>query len=133
MASKLLVKQRSSRILCACKPYRLCSNPSKYPDMSGNVFKAKYLYLQAFCNLQKAPKIGHAAFTRQRTLVRFQHRPLNKSPANVGKREAPGFRVGCLYCIAMSSLRAGTSKAALAILGQVKLLEYHTALVEAGW
>ena len=94
MASKLLVKQRSSRILCACKPYRLCSNPSKYPEMSANVFKAKYVYLQVFCKLQKPPANYRAAFTRQRPLVRTQHRPLLKVLQMLGNEKLPVFGWG---------------------------------------
>jgi hypothetical protein len=56
-----------------------CSNPSKYPEMSRNVFKAKYVYLQVFYKLQKPLENYRAAFTRQRPLVRSQHRPLAKS------------------------------------------------------
>ena len=55
-----------------------CSNPSKSPEMLGKASSQKYLYLQAFCNLQKPPANYHAAFTRQRSLVRTQHRPLRK-------------------------------------------------------
>ena len=55
-----------------------CSNPSKSPEMLGNSSTQKYLYLQAFCNLQKPPANYHAAFTRRRAWVRTQHRPLRK-------------------------------------------------------
>jgi hypothetical protein len=47
--------------------------------MMRNVLWAKYGYLQVFCNLQKLLANYRAAFTRQRTLVRTQHRPLSKS------------------------------------------------------
>src|SRR5215207_4557085 len=52
-----------------------CSNPDKSPERLGNASTQKYHYLQVFCNPQKAAEIGHAAFTRQRSLVRTQHRP----------------------------------------------------------
>jgi hypothetical protein len=53
-----------------------CSNPSKYPEMLGKASTWKYDNLQEFCNLQKSPANFHTAFTRQRSLVRTQHRPL---------------------------------------------------------
>jgi hypothetical protein len=62
-----------------------CSNPSKYPEMSRNVFEAKYVYLQAFCKLQKPLENYRAAFTRQRSLVRTQHRSLDKKQRFAGK------------------------------------------------
>jgi hypothetical protein len=51
-----------------------CSNPSKHPEMLGNVLQAKYGYLQEFCKLQKYVANYHAGFTRQRSLIRTQHR-----------------------------------------------------------
>ncbi len=36
-------------------------------------------YLQVFCNLQKPLANYRAAFTRRRSLVRSQHRPLSNS------------------------------------------------------
>jgi hypothetical protein len=36
-------------------------------------------HLQAFCKLQKSLANYRAAFTRQRSLVRSQHRPLQKT------------------------------------------------------
>ena len=53
-----------------------CSNPSKSPESSGKDSTQKRGYLREFCNLQKAPANHRAAFTRQRSLVRNQHRPL---------------------------------------------------------
>jgi hypothetical protein len=53
-----------------------CSNPSKCTDMLGKASKRKYSCLQVFCKLQKPPANYRAAFTRQRSLVRTQHRPL---------------------------------------------------------
>jgi hypothetical protein len=67
-----------------------CSNPSKYPEMPGNVSLQEYGNLQAFCKLQKRPANYHAAFTRQRSLVRTQHCPLKKYLQIYRKREAPG-------------------------------------------
>ena len=55
-----------------------CSNPSKYPEMSRNALVQKYGYLQVFCTLEKPLANYRAAFTRQRPLVRSQHRPLRK-------------------------------------------------------
>src|SRR5918997_446203 len=55
---------------------QLCSNPSESPEMLRKVPTQKYGDLQEFCNLQKPPAYLHTAFTRQRTLVRAQHRPL---------------------------------------------------------
>jgi hypothetical protein len=56
-----------------------CSNPSKTPERLGKASKTKNLYLQVFCRLQKPPAPYRAAFTRQRSLVRSQHRPLQES------------------------------------------------------
>jgi hypothetical protein len=53
-----------------------CSNPSKYPETLRKAPYSKYGDLQAFCKLQKSPATYRAAFTRQRSLVRNQHRPL---------------------------------------------------------
>jgi len=39
------------------------------------VLQAKSLYLQEFCKLQKPLENHRTAFTRQRSLVRTQHRP----------------------------------------------------------
>jgi hypothetical protein len=57
-----------------------CSNPSKSPEMlrKRNALVQEYGYLQAFCTLKKPLANYCAAFTRQRTLVRSQHRPLGK-------------------------------------------------------
>src|SRR4028118_281685 len=57
---------------------QLCSNPGKSPEMLGKATTYKYGYLQEFCKLQEAPANHRAAFTRQRSLVRNQHRPLRK-------------------------------------------------------
>jgi hypothetical protein len=46
--------------------------------MLGNVLQAKYGYLQEFCKLQIYVANYRAAFTRQRSLVRTQHRPLSR-------------------------------------------------------
>ena len=54
-----------------------CSNPSKSPEMLGNASTQKYRHMQVFCNLQKPQGNYRAAFTRQRALVRSQHRPLS--------------------------------------------------------
>jgi hypothetical protein len=43
--------------------------------MMRNVLQAKYVYLQEFYKLQKSSENNRSAFTRQRTLVRTQHRP----------------------------------------------------------
>jgi hypothetical protein len=56
----------------------LCSNPSKSPDRSRNASSPTYFYLQVFCKLQQASVKRRTAFTRKRTLVRSQHRPLLK-------------------------------------------------------
>jgi hypothetical protein len=76
-----LVLERSSRTLCVCKPYRLCSNRAA---TRVNLLKCQEMregkesaHLQAFCKLQKSLANYRAAFTRQRTLVRSQHRPLS--------------------------------------------------------
>jgi hypothetical protein len=55
-----------------------CINPSKSPEMLRKVPKQKYDDLQVFCKLQNSPANYRAAFTRQRSLVRTQHRPLLK-------------------------------------------------------
>jgi hypothetical protein len=44
------------------------------------------VHLQGFCNLQKLPANYHTAFTRQRSLVRSQHRPLEESGILQGER-----------------------------------------------
>jgi hypothetical protein len=56
-----------------------CSNPSKSPEMPRNALVQKYGYLQEFCTLEKSLANYHTAFTRQRSLVRTQHRPLLES------------------------------------------------------
>ena len=56
-----------------------CSNPSKAPEMLRKRSTQKCGYLREFCKLQKAPANYLTAFTRQRSLVRNQHRPLLKS------------------------------------------------------
>jgi len=55
-----------------------CSNPSKSPEMLGNASTQKYGDLQAFCTLENLLANYRAAFTRQRSLVRSQHRPFPK-------------------------------------------------------
>ena len=45
------------------------------------------VHLQAFCKLQQALANCHTAFTRQRTLVRTQHRPLSSYFILQGKRK----------------------------------------------
>jgi hypothetical protein len=60
------------------EPQHLCSNPSKSPENQSKVFSKENDHLQGFCNLQKSPAIYLTAFTRQRSLVRTQHRPLSK-------------------------------------------------------
>jgi hypothetical protein len=79
VAFRRLVEQQSSRTLCGCKPQHQCSNPSKSPEIPRKVPKQKYDDLQVFCKLQKSPANNRATFTRQRSLVRTQHRPLQKS------------------------------------------------------
>ena len=46
-----------------------------------------------------------AAFTRQRSLVRTQHRPLLKVLQMLGNEKLPIFEWGAFYCNAKSSLR----------------------------
>ena len=53
-----------------------CSNPSKSPEMLGKAVTQKYGNLQAFCTLQQSLANYLIDFTRQRSLVRAQHRPL---------------------------------------------------------
>jgi hypothetical protein len=55
-----------------------CSNPSKSPELLRKASTQKYGCLQVFCKFQKSPANYLAAFTRQRSLVRTQHRPLSK-------------------------------------------------------
>ena len=55
-----------------------CSNPSKSPENQRKARSQEKRYLQGFCKLQKPPANHRAAFTRQRSLVRNQHRPLLK-------------------------------------------------------
>src|SRR5215216_5789101 len=62
-----------------------CSNPSKSPEMLGKASKQKYDRLQEFCKLQKSPANYRAAFTRQRSLVRAQHRPPPRKRCLPGK------------------------------------------------
>ena len=54
---------------------QLCSNLSETAEMLGKALTQKYDCLQEFCELQKSPANYRAAFTRQRSLVRAQHRP----------------------------------------------------------
>ncbi len=55
-----------------------CSNPGKSPEMLRKELTQEYGYLREFCNLQKPTADYRAAFTRQRSLVRNQHRPPSK-------------------------------------------------------
>jgi len=55
----------------------VCSNPSKSPDRLGKPPTREYRYLQQFCKLQNPLANYLSAFTRQRSLVRTQHRPLS--------------------------------------------------------
>src|SRR5215212_10677425 len=64
-----------------------CSNPSKYPETPGKATTQKYGYFQVLCKLQKPLENYLAAFTRQRSLVRSQHRPLAKSRFLQRKRQ----------------------------------------------
>src|SRR5829696_4154119 len=73
------------------RPEQTCSNRAatrvrllKYWEKS---IRQKYVYLQQICNLQKPVANYHTAFTRPRTLVRTQHRPLDKSRALQRKRQ----------------------------------------------
>jgi len=56
-----------------------CSNPGKSPETMRTASTEKYGNLQGFCKFEKRVAIYHAAFTRQRSLVRNQHRPLQKA------------------------------------------------------
>ena len=53
-----------------------CSEPAESPEHLRKTTTQKYSHFQLFCKLQKRPAIHRAAFTRQRSLVRNQHRPL---------------------------------------------------------
>src|SRR5215208_374998 len=53
-----------------------CSNPSKSPEMLGKASSQKYLYLQAFCKVQKAPEISDAALAWRRSGVQVPSGPL---------------------------------------------------------
>ena len=63
------------KTLCVQQP---CSNPSKSSEMLGKVSTQKDGYLREFCNLLKPLAKYRTAFTRQRSLVPTQHRPLYK-------------------------------------------------------
>ena len=73
-----------------CKPYRLCSNRAATRVnllKRRNASTQKYHYLQVFCNLLTPPATYRAAYTRQGSLVRTQHRPLRKERLFAGKCE----------------------------------------------
>jgi hypothetical protein len=53
-----------------------CSNPGEYPETLRKGSRQEYALLQEFCKLWNTLANYHAAFTRQRSLVRAQHRPL---------------------------------------------------------
>jgi hypothetical protein len=58
--------------------------------MLRNLSTQKFYCLQVFCKLQKRPANYRTAFTRQRSLVRNQHRPLCKSiPLRLVPRDRP--------------------------------------------
>jgi hypothetical protein len=57
----------------------------------------KYVNLQEFCKLQTPPANCYTAFTRQRSLVRNQHRPLRNCLQNAVFRY-PLFLPGLLVC-----------------------------------
>jgi hypothetical protein len=54
--------------------------------MLRNALAQEYGHLQVFCTLEKPLANYRAAFTRQRSLVRTQHRPLVKSDVLQVKR-----------------------------------------------
>jgi hypothetical protein len=60
--------------------------------------KIEHDYLQGFLNTGEQLRTQGSAFTRQRSLVRTQHRPLLKSLQMVGKEKPVVFGPGALYC-----------------------------------
>jgi hypothetical protein len=75
----MLDKDRRSPATTSVNVQQPCSNPSKTPEMLRKAQGKESVHLQAFCKLQKSPANYHTAVTRQRSLVRSQHRPLRKS------------------------------------------------------
>jgi hypothetical protein len=70
---------RCRKSLLSVKVQQPCSNPSKSPELLRKASTQKYGCLQGFYKLQKPSENYRAfAFTRQRSLVRTQHRPLKK-------------------------------------------------------
>src|SRR5215211_245360 len=76
VASRITIIPDFVRMQAVISVQQPCSNPSKYPEMPRNALVQEYGYLQGFCTLEKPPANYRAAFTRQRSLVRTQHRPL---------------------------------------------------------
>jgi hypothetical protein len=87
VSTKLVFRLRNDVLLMLV--HQSCSNPSKYPETLRKASWTKCLYLQAFCKLQKPPANYRTAFTRQRSLVRTQHRPLVQSAVLQEARRAP--------------------------------------------
>jgi hypothetical protein len=67
-----------------------CSNPSECPEILGKPLSQKYRYLQPFWNYRKSLENYRTDFTRQRSLVRTQHRPLENAYLQVQREEDEG-------------------------------------------
>jgi hypothetical protein len=104
-----------------------CSNPSKYPDTLRKALTQEYIYFQVFCKLQKTPAIYRAAFTRQRSLVRSQHRPLPKVLQMAGKH-----KLSVLTSSALCSNHAATHQSSSLNLLLVMESEPESTLSESG-
>jgi hypothetical protein len=85
--------------LCACKPYRLCSNraanPSKYPEMLRKVQSSECCYLQAFCTHLKTPANLRGALAWRRPGVRVPSGALSFSVDSQVKREEQNKASAC--------------------------------------
>jgi hypothetical protein len=54
------------------------TNPHEQQRIDTNTSRVKYAILQVFVNASEQPRRYGSAFTRQRTLLRSQHRPLSR-------------------------------------------------------
>jgi hypothetical protein len=91
---------------CSALVQQPCSNPGKSPEMIGNASTQKYGDLQEICKLQNPPANYYTAFTRQRSLVRTQHRPSTNTSIcreNVQSNRKPGLCLGSLGSEACSN------------------------------
>ena len=95
----------------ACPTPLVCSNPGEQRRTYARNHKSEYAYFQVILNNSEQSRNRHAAsFTRQRSLVRTQHRPLRKSGVlqveTASKNESPQMLVSCAYRKRIASIHS---------------------------